>query len=86
PTTLIEAMACGKPIVGPDHTGPQEIIRESGSGFIFDSNSLESMEERVLQALDHPEVGRRGLQFVREHRDWRKLAKWFDKQYSDLGR
>ncbi len=85
PTTLIEAMACGKPVVAPDHTGPQEIIGDSGGGFLFDPRSVKSLEEQVLRALDNPQVGRKGFDFVREHRDWRVLVKYFDRQYAALG-
>ena len=83
-TTLPEAMACGKPVVGPDLFGPREIIQDSAGGYLYDPSSPEDLERRVLQALDHPELGARGREFVREHRDWKKLAGFFDRQYEEL--
>lgn len=84
PTTLLEAMACGKPVVAPDWLGPREIVEDSKAGFLFDPTSTEDLEEQVQLALCHPEVGRRGIDFVREKRDWRRLVRYFDEQYSLL--
>jgi len=86
PTTLAEAMACGKPVVAPDHAGPKEVVDESQGGFTFHSRVFDDLVEQVLRALDHREVGRRGLAFVRDRRDWRKLVGFFDKLYAELAR
>ncbi|HYM39211.1 MAG TPA: glycosyltransferase family 4 protein [Thermoplasmata archaeon] len=83
-TTLPEAMACGKAVVGPDLYGPREIIGDSQGGFLYDPASPDDLERQVLRALDHPELGQRGQAFVREHRDWRKLALFFDREYEEL--
>ncbi len=83
-TTLPEAMTCGKTVVGPNLFGPREIIQDSGGGFLFDPSSLEDLERQTLAALDHPELGRRGQAFVHEHRDWKKLTEFFDRQYEEL--
>ena len=83
-TTLPEAMACGKTVVGPRIFGPREIIADSGGGFLYDPPSPEDLERKVLAALEHPELGRRGEVFVHEHRDWRKLTAFFDRQYEEL--
>lgn len=83
-TTLPEAMACGKAVVGPDLFGPREIIQDSGGGYLYDSTSPDDLERQVLAALDHPELGRKGQAYVREKRDWKKLAQFFDRQYEEL--
>ncbi len=83
-TTVIEAMACGKAAVVPDRFGPQEAVGDSGAGLIYDHDSLDDFEEKTRTALDHPDLGARGPPFVREHRDWRKLAEFFDRQYEEL--
>lgn len=86
PTTLVEAMVCGKPVVAPHHSGPREIVEDSGAGFLFSPGSLEDLEEQVRRALDHPELGTKGIEFAREQRDWRKLVRYFDEQYAGLAR
>ena len=83
-TTLPEAMACRKVVVGPDLYGPREIIGDSQAGFLYDPSAPEDLERQVLRALDHPELGERGRSFVREHRDWKELALFFDRQYEEL--
>lgn len=84
PTTLLEAMACGKPVVAPDNLGCGEVVQDSRGGFLFDVASLEQLEEQAEKALEHPEVGKRGLDFVRKRRDWRILIRYFDKQYAAI--
>jgi len=83
-TTLVEAMACAKPVVAPDHPGPKEVVDDSGGGFTFAVESFSDLVEQVLRALDRPDVGRVGLAFARAHRDWRRLVPFFDKVYADL--
>jgi glycosyltransferase involved in cell wall biosynthesis len=84
PTTFLEAMACRKPVVGPNLLGPREIVQDSGSGYLYDPASPDDLEHQVLAALDHPELGIRGHTFVRENRDWMRLAQYFDRQYEEL--
>jgi glycosyltransferase involved in cell wall biosynthesis len=84
PTTFLEAMACEKTVVGPNLFGPREIVQDSGGGLLYDPPSHDDLERQVLAALDHPELGRRGYAFVHEHRDWKKLARFFDRQYEEL--
>jgi len=86
PTTLVEAMACGKAVVASDNVGAREIQDESGACFLFDTQSLADLEERTRAALNHPEVGARGLAFAKEKRDWAKLVGFFDRQYEALAR
>lgn len=83
-TTVVEAMACGKPCVVPDRFGPQEAVNDSGAGLVFDHASMDDLEEKTRKALDHPELGARGPPFVRENRDWKKLTAFFDRQYEEL--
>ncbi len=83
-TTVIEAMACGKVAVVPDRFGPQEAVRDSGAGLIYDHDSLDDFVEVTRKGLDHPEIGVLGPPFVREHRDWKKLTEFFDRQYEAL--
>jgi len=84
-TTVVEAMACGKPVVVPDRFGPQEAVQDSGAGLIYSHISLDDLAEKTRKAFDHPELGARGPPFVREHREWRKLTEFFDRQYEELG-
>ncbi len=83
-TTLPEAMACGKPVVGPDILGPREIIHDSGGGLAYDPASFDDLVAKVRTAIDRPEMGRRGEAFVREQRDWSKLTEIYDRMYEDL--
>lgn len=50
--TLLEAMSCGKAVVGPNSAGPMELVTEGSTGRLFergDSASLATAIERAYQ-------------------------------------
>jgi glycosyltransferase involved in cell wall biosynthesis len=55
---ILEALACGVPVVEPDHAGPAELVRATGGGLLCkpdDPASLADQLQRVLtdDALRH---------------------------------
>ena len=57
PMTLLEAMACGKPVVGPNYGGSRDIIRNGVNGYLFKVNDYEDLA-RVLASLIRDKKGR----------------------------
>ncbi len=49
--TLAEALAMGRPVVGPDHGGTKEIVREGETGWLFTPGSGESLAQALHAAL-----------------------------------
>ena len=68
---VLEAMACGVPVVGPRHGAIPELLEKTGGGVLVEPGDAESLAEglgslwanRELAA----EVGRRGFDGVRRH-------------------
>jgi glycosyltransferase involved in cell wall biosynthesis len=56
---MIEAMACGTPILAFDHGSVQEVIDEGVTGFIVDSMEAAIVAVPQLLALDRREIRRR---------------------------
>ncbi|OGV66104.1 MAG: hypothetical protein A3K19_11060 [Lentisphaerae bacterium RIFOXYB12_FULL_65_16] len=54
PTTLIEAMAHGRPVIGPAHGGVPEIITAGKTGLLFPPGDATAMADRVRQLWDAP--------------------------------
>jgi len=68
---LLEAMACGLPVVSPRHGAFPEVLEKTGGGLLFEPNDPASLADRLLELLRNPaaavEMGRRGAAGVRRH-------------------
>lgn len=72
--TLIEAAACGLPVVATEDGGPVDIVKHCRNGYLIDPLDKKAMAETVMQALIDKEEWRRlaenGIQGVRRHYSW----------------
>ena len=72
--TLIEAAACGLPIVATEDGGPIDIIRNCQNGYLINPLDKAAMAETLLRTLTEKAVWRRlannGIQGVRQHYSW----------------
>ncbi len=70
PVTLLEAAACGKPLVATDMPGCREIVRPGENGFLVASGSVSelaaALERLLLDRRLRIEFGRNGRQMVEE--------------------
>jgi glycosyltransferase involved in cell wall biosynthesis len=58
PTTALEAMACGTPVLATPVGGVPDVITDGETGFIMVNNSPECIAENVVRALEHPDLER----------------------------
>jgi len=72
--TLIEAAACGLPIVATEDGGPIDIIRNCRNGYLINPLDKKAMAESLLHALTDMQEWRRmsrnGIQGVQQHYSW----------------
>lgn len=60
---LLEAMACGLPVITTTATAGPDIVTEGQNGWIIEPGNLAALEEKMTYCLEHPEVVRpMGLQ------------------------
>ena len=68
---LLEAMACGVPVVQPRRGAFTEIVERTGGGLLVEKDDLQSLGEGIMRISKDPELGLRlgqtGAQNVREH-------------------
>jgi len=81
--TLLEAAACGLPIVATEEGGPIDIIKNCRNGHLIDPLDKKSMAETILRTLiDKKEwrtFAKNGLSGVRRHYSWQAhVEKYLD--------
>ncbi|WP_163338243.1 HAD-IIB family hydrolase [Desulfopila sp. IMCC35008] len=72
--TLIEASACGLPIVATNDGGPVDIIKNCDSGLLVDVGNTDEIGSALKQILVDPKLWNRfsnnGINGVRQHYSW----------------
>lgn len=58
PTVILEAMACGVPVVASDVASVSEVVADGQTGYVVPSMSPIAMAERLVQLLDDAETRR----------------------------
>lgn len=68
PTVLLEAQACGLPVISTYHAGIPEIVEEGGSGLLVPERDVNSLREALVEIFDSPEdwpeMGAKGRRLV----------------------
>ncbi|MBA3438829.1 MAG: glycosyltransferase family 4 protein [Pyrinomonadaceae bacterium] len=75
PFALLEAMACGRPVVSTNVGGVIELIEAGSTGVLVDAGDWEEMAATLLRLLDRParleQLGQAGRKRVEEFYDFR---------------
>lgn len=78
PTVLIEAQACGLPVLATSHADIPEVVRDGESGFLVPERDAAALAERLVYLLEHPSdwprMGRAGRRHIEAQYDIRTLA------------
>jgi glycosyltransferase involved in cell wall biosynthesis len=56
PNIMLEAMACGTPVLAAPVGAIPGIIKDGETGFIMENNSPECIAKNIVRALDHPNL------------------------------
>lgn len=90
PLKPLEAMALGKPVIASDVGGHRELISDGQTGLLFTADSVTSLADKALVALNDLEIGetlkRRGRQFVEQQRTWERSVGLYRGVYNKVAR
>lgn len=89
PHTLLEAMACARPVVATAVNGCPEIVVEGVTGFLVPPGDPAAWAGRVLSLLDDPErareMGLQGRKRVEEHFSLARMVEQIERLYTERG-
>ncbi|MHA1143640.1 MAG: glycosyltransferase [Candidatus Helarchaeota archaeon] len=75
---ILEAMACGCPVIATNNGGPKDILR-SGAGTTVDVKDHENFAKEILNVLENrtlwKKMSRVGIEETRSHYDWSNVAR-----------
>jgi len=84
----VEAMACGKPVVGSDVGGIPDTIVDGANGFLVKPKDPKDLADKILFLLEHPEkarqMGKEGRKMAEGKFDLRKRAERIVQLYCQL--
>ena len=87
PTTIVEAMASGVPIIATRHSGIPELVRDGVNGYLVDEKDVESLRKAIKNLLDSQDTRelfiKNGLETVKE-KEYKKIAERYYKIFEEL--
>ncbi|MBI1976888.1 MAG: glycosyltransferase family 4 protein [Candidatus Omnitrophica bacterium] len=89
PNVLLEAMACGLPVVASRLAGITEFVVEEGkTGFLFHPGDRAELARKILKLLNHPETAEAFAMAAREKTtqdfDIKKITERYSQLYQEL--
>lgn len=84
---LVEAMACGVPVVMPDASAFPEIVSEAGCGVLVKPESSKDLARGIRELLDHPqrkEMGEKGRRAVEDRYHVGAMAAGFEQIFGKV--
>lgn len=79
PLAILEAMACGVPVVSRNFYGADEVIKEQENGFLFDT--MEECKKKIEALLASPalqtHVARKAKEYVKKNHSLRNIHEYF---------
>jgi len=84
---LLEAMACGKPIIVSNLPGPRTLVKEGENGFKVKPGDADDLAKKIGLILKDRQLikkmGENALKLVREKYNWKEIVQKLEKIYDE---
>ena len=84
PTSIMEAMAAGLPVVATKIGGNPQLIGNNKNGFLVDPENYSEIAQAIFKLIDNPELSRKiseqNLEDIKQ-KDWSNIAKMVTEVY-----
>ena len=71
PVSILEAMACYKPVIATDHRGCEDIVQNKKTGFLIPIKQVGPLVEKITQLVNDPQLsakmGKAGREHIEQH-------------------
>jgi glycosyltransferase involved in cell wall biosynthesis len=88
PMVLLEAWACGKPVIASRTGGLRELISDGETGILFEPKNHKELAEKILYLLNDPakaeEIGRKAKLLVERKYSISKIVEQIERVYHDI--
>jgi len=88
PMTILEAYACGKPIVASRVGGLKDLVIDGETGLLFELGNVKQLARSIFNLLNSndvaKEMGLKGKNFVRENFTIEKVVERLEKVYEEV--
>lgn len=85
---ILEAMACGRPVVAHNIPGVRTVISEGEDGFLAVPGDMDDLADKILTLLNDPglrmAMGRRGRAKVQEQYAWERIGEELEALYNEV--
>lgn len=85
---LVEAMACGKPVIASNLPGVRTVVDHNVNGFLVQPGDVEDLTEKIYYLLHNDDVcksfGREGRKKTEERYSWQRIAERLESIYRNI--
>ena len=78
PNVILEAMACGKPVVSSEISGIPIVVKDGETGLLVDERNVDALATAIILLLENTskreQFGRAGQQRIHQELTWKKIT------------